>query len=73
LINEFIDKFIIPYVTILGLSQNEYELSKVYMLGYGLKPSDSFHSATMKNHNIEIIVNEDKEFDKINEIKRIWL
>ncbi|MGC9183676.1 hypothetical protein [Caldisphaera sp.] len=26
---EFIDKFIIPYVTILGLSQDEYELSNI--------------------------------------------
>ena len=38
---------------------------------YNLKPRDSIHLATMQINNCKKIVSDDKDFDKVNEIKRI--
>ncbi len=37
-----------------------------------LKPRDALHAATMRAHGIETIVSEDKDFDKLPGVKRIW-
>ncbi|MEM2494139.1 MAG: type II toxin-antitoxin system VapC family toxin [Nitrososphaerota archaeon] len=43
------------------------------MLNYNLKPSDAIHLATMEKVGIKNIVTEDEDFDKVKEVKRIWL
>ena len=40
---------------------------------YGIKPSNALHVAVMKTHSISNIALEDKELDKIKDIKRMWL
>jgi len=43
------------------------------MRKYSVKPSDAFHIAVMLNNSINVILSEDKELDKVAEIKRIWI
>ena len=69
---QFIESIVKPYITILPIGEKEYDLAKNIIVKYGIKPSDALHIATMKNNNIENIASEDKEFDKINNIKRLW-
>ena len=38
---------------------------------YNIKPRDAIHVATMKLQNIKNIISEDKDFDRIIDIKRI--
>jgi len=61
-----------PYVSILPLGEEEYELALEFIMKYGIKPSDSLHLGVMKKNDIYLIVSEDKELDKVNWIKRIW-
>ncbi len=39
------------------------------MVEYKLKPSDSLHIGAMLSNGINVIVSEDREFDKINRLK----
>ena len=52
-----------------------YESAKIAMEIYerGLDPRDSIHIGIMKEYNLTQIVSEDKDFDKISEIKRVSL
>jgi len=43
------------------------------MRKHSVKPSDAFHIAVMLNNSINVILSEDKELDKVAEIKRIWI
>jgi len=70
---DFINKVVKPYVTILPLSEGEFEEAANLIKEYSIKPSDAFHIAVMKTHNISTIASEDREFDKIGGIKRVWL
>ena len=38
-----------------------------------LKPSDALHVATMLSNHITTIISEDRDFDKIDSIKRVWV
>lgn len=69
---EFIDTIVLPYVTVLSLGANEYEVAKKVLLEYNVKPSDAFHVAAMVNNSIRYIISEDKEFDRVKEIERLW-
>ncbi|QIW23606.1 PIN domain-containing protein [Sulfolobus sp. S-194] len=69
----FLDELVLPYVTLLPITSKEYEKAKEIILKYSLKPSDAFHIAVMINNSISTILSEDREFDRVNEIKRIWL
>jgi len=40
---------------------------------YRIKPSNALHVAVMKTHSISTIAPEDKELDKVKEIKRVRL
>lgn len=40
---------------------------------YDLKPRDAFHAATMKDNKIVRIVTDDKDFDKVEWIRRVPL
>ncbi len=68
---KFLDDVVLPYVKVLGIGLMEYEVSKKY-IGI-LKPSDAIHVAVMLNNGMNVIVSEDKDFDKVNTVKRVWL
>lgn len=70
---EFIEAIVLPYINILELGEEEYEHASKLIVEYRLKPSDSLHIGAMLNNGINVIVSEDKEFDKIKQIKRRWL
>ncbi len=69
---EFIDKAVLPYVTILSIGVREYFEARAYMLKYDLKPSDALHVATIITSRLDAIVSEDRDFDRTG-IKRIWI
>jgi predicted nucleic acid-binding protein len=70
---EFIDSIVAPYVSIVGLGEEEYQAAASLMREYGLKPSDALHLAAARSVGIETIVSEDREFDRIPWVRRIWL
>ena len=45
-----------PYVSILPLGEEEYELALEFIMKYGIKPSDSLHLEVMKKNDIYLIV-----------------
>ena len=70
---EFIESIVLPYVNIPNIGEREYGLAVKYILEYKLKPSDAIHLAVMRNNSINTIVSEDKDYDRIQSVKRIWL
>jgi len=70
---KFIEASVLPYVSILSLGEEEYREAAKLIPVYGIKPSDALHVAVMLDNNIELIATEDKEFDKIREVKRLWI
>lgn len=53
----------------INIIKESVELIKIY----NLEPRDAIHVATMKLNNINSIISQDDDFDKIKEIKRIKL
>lgn len=37
---------------------------------YALKPRDAFHVAVMQEHKLKTIVSDDRDFDRVSEVKR---
>jgi Predicted nucleic acid-binding protein, contains PIN domain len=70
---EFLDEIVLKYLTVLPITTKEYERAKEIMRKYSVKPSDAFHIAVMLNNSINVILSEDKDLDKVAEIKRIWI
>ncbi len=70
---DFIDSIVLPYVTIVCLGEEEHREAAKLILRYRLKPSDALHIAAMKTNGIRLVVSEDKELDRVPEVKRIWL
>ena len=70
---EFIQSNILPYTSILSLSEDEYNYAAKILMEYGIKPSDALHLGAMINNGITLIASEDKEYDKIPIIKRLWI
>ncbi|MCE4610359.1 MAG: type II toxin-antitoxin system VapC family toxin [Desulfurococcales archaeon] len=70
---EFIESSIRPYVIILSLGEDEYVKAAKFMIEYNLKPSDALHLAAMVNNGMSLIASEDREFDKVSLVKRIWV
>jgi predicted nucleic acid-binding protein len=70
---EFIESCILPYISILNLGEDEYNRAVDIIKRYNLKPSDAIHAGAMLSNDIDLIVSEDKEFDRIREIRRIWI
>jgi predicted nucleic acid-binding protein len=70
---DLLENAILPFVKILDIGLNEYQIAIKYMIEYGLKPSDAIHAATMEKHHISYIATEDRHFDRIKWIKRIWI
>ncbi|MCD6487963.1 MAG: PIN domain-containing protein [Desulfurococcales archaeon] len=57
----------------LNLGEDEYEHAVRILTEYDFKPSNALHLGAMFNNGITLIVSEDKEFDKIPTIKRLWI
>ena len=70
---DFIEAIVLPYVTVVALGEEEYREAAKLIAGYSLKPSDALHVAAMKTNNIRLVVSEDRELDRVPEVKRIWL
>ena len=70
---EFIESIVLPYVSIISPGEDEYRLASKLLVEYDLKPSDALHLAAMINNGINVIVSEDREFDKLENVKRLWI
>ena len=70
---EFIRSSILPYIHILNLGEEEFRIAEEQLEKHGLKPSDALHLGAMMNNNISVRVSEDREFDKIPGIRRLWI
>ena len=62
-----------PLLDIVRLNYSDYDVMKKVMVNYRLRPSDALHIASMNKTKTEHIASEDKEFDKIPWIRRVWL
>ena len=70
---EFVQSNVLPYTSVLSLSEDEYSHAAKILTEYGLKPSDALHLGSMINNGITLVVSEDKEYDKVPTIKRLWI
>ena len=70
---EFIQSNVLPYMFILNLGEEEYSQAVKLLTEYNLKPSDALHLGAMINNGITLIVSEDKEFDKVPTIEKLWI
>ncbi|AFZ69864.1 putative nucleic acid-binding protein, contains PIN domain [Caldisphaera lagunensis DSM 15908] len=70
---DFIESEILPYLTILELGEEDYVKAANLMVKYNIKPSDALHLGVMLSNGITLIVSEDKELSKVNEIERKWI
>ncbi len=70
---DFFKKIVLPYVEAIPIDESDLEAMEGYLIKYDVKPSDAIHLATMEKRSIAHIVSEDEEFDRIKEIRRIWL
>ncbi len=69
----FIESAVLPYISVLSLAEHEYQIAVEVLKKHGVRPSDALHVGAMKANGIELIASEDQDFDKIEEIKRLWL
>ncbi len=69
---DFIHSHIMPYVNIIPIDEDTYEIASRIIREYNIKPSDALHVGAMKNNSIDTIITEDKEFDKVKDIRRKW-
>ena len=69
----FIGSIILPYIEILPLGEKEYEKAAEMLILYDIRPSDALHVAAMTLNGISEIASEDREFESVEGIKRIWL
>lgn len=69
----FIESVILPYVGILPLAEGEYRMAARMIEEFGIKPSDALHASAMMVNNIFKIATEDRDFEKIRKMERIWL
>ncbi len=70
---EFIESIVLPYISVISLGEDEYRLASKLLMEYDLKPSDALHLAAMINNGINTIVSEDRDFDKVKNVKRLWI
>ena len=70
---DLLKRVIIPYVSIIPIEEEDWALVERYLSKYNVKPSDAVHLAVMEKEGITNIASEDAEFDKVRDIKRIWI
>lgn len=59
--------------TILPIDSRTYSNMRDTLLKTSLKSSDAIHVATMQIHEVDTIITEDNDFDKISNLNRIWI
>ncbi len=70
---DFLKSIILPYTGVVPIDEEDFKPIEKYLVNYNLKPSDAVHLATMEKTGASSIVSEDEDFDKVKEVKRIWL
>ena len=70
---EFIESIVLPFVEILPIGAGEFEKASEILRSHRVRPSDALHLGAMAVNGITSIVSEDREFDGIEGVKRIWL
>ncbi len=70
---EFLNEIVKPFVNVISLGEEEYDIAANIISEHNIVPSDALHLGAMKNNNIATIVSEDRELDKIGWVKRVWL
>lgn len=70
---DFIKRIVLPYAEIIPIEEENLKIFEKYLLTYTMKPSDAIHLATMEKADVNYIVTEDEDFDKVKEVKRVWL
>jgi hypothetical protein len=70
---EFLRRVVLPFAEVIPLDAGDLYTAEKYLVSYNIKPSDALHIATMEKAGASLIVSEDKEFDRITWIKRLWL
>ncbi len=70
---ELIESVVKPYVTILPIGEEELDQALNVIRRYGLKPSDAIHVGVMRVNGLDVIVSEDRKFDGIEGVRRIWM
>jgi uncharacterized protein len=63
--------FDLPNIEFVDVRKETILLSQKLVEKYGLKPRDAIHSATAISMKLMEIVSEDKDFDKVLELKRV--
>lgn len=63
--------YLTPNLDVVGVSSTAPLLALDFMEKYDLKPRDAFHLAVMRENRVGIIVSNDKDFDKVELVKRI--
>ena len=67
----FLDDIVLPYTKVLSLGYEEYSEAKTLL--NLLKPSDALHVVAMLNNGIRVIASEDRDFERVEGIRRLWI
>lgn len=70
---EFLKASILPFTTVIPIEDSDMAAMERYLSKYRIKPSDAVHLAVMEKEGVVNIASEDEEFDKVKEVKRLWL
>ncbi len=70
---DFLRETVLPYIEVIPIGEEDVKPVEKYLLKYDLKPSDAIHLATMEKTGANHIVTEDEDFDRVEEVRRIWL
>jgi len=60
-----------PNLDVVGVSSTAPLLALDFIEKYDLKPRDALHIAIIRENEVETIVSDDEDFDRIQWIKRI--
>jgi len=70
---EFLKHVVLPFAEVIPLEAEDLYVAEKYLVDYNLKPSDALHLATMEKTGASLIASEDREFDRVAWVKRLWL
>ncbi len=70
---DFVKNLILPFVNVLNIGEETWLKASEIMLKYNLKPSDAIHVGVMFLEGIDLIISEDKDFDKVEGLRRLWM
>ena len=70
---DFLKRVVLPFAEVVPLGAEDLHVAEKYLVNYNLKPSDSLHLATMEKTGTSLILSEDREFDRVAWVKRLWL